>query len=195
MHECMKTANIACLCRGLFDVNMPLIYGEGEKAFTRLQEEIMKESDDQSLFAWSPIKKDLSWIIHDVRMRTGISVFAQCPKNFSLAKDIYPQKPGGHPSSVTNKGVKIDLPILQLDWTNHSMVDYFLAVLYCGHTRNERQHPAIVLQRLATETEPNTYARHYEAGIFMVNHDEVQSSDVRQVYLRKRREVGIRERL
>ncbi|KXH68946.1 hypothetical protein CSAL01_09189 [Colletotrichum salicis] len=32
---------------GLFDVNMPLLYGEGEKAFFRLQEEITKKSDDE----------------------------------------------------------------------------------------------------------------------------------------------------
>ena len=38
---------------GLFGVNMPLLYGEGEKSFIRLQEEIMKSSDDQSLFAWT----------------------------------------------------------------------------------------------------------------------------------------------
>ncbi|KAF4962411.1 hypothetical protein FSARC_9520 [Fusarium sarcochroum] len=38
---------------GLFDVNMPLIYGEGHKAFYRLQVEIMKFTNDDSLFAWS----------------------------------------------------------------------------------------------------------------------------------------------
>jgi hypothetical protein len=38
---------------GLFDINMPLLYGEGRKAFSRLQQEILKQSDDQSLFAWS----------------------------------------------------------------------------------------------------------------------------------------------
>ncbi|KAJ2897679.1 hypothetical protein MKZ38_004504 [Zalerion maritima] len=38
---------------GLFDVNMPLIYGEGKKAFFRLQEEILKRSTDQSIFAWT----------------------------------------------------------------------------------------------------------------------------------------------
>ncbi|KAM0239529.1 hypothetical protein ACHAP5_008252 [Fusarium lateritium] len=38
---------------GLFDVNMPLIYGEGQKAFYRLQVEIMKFTNDDSLFAWS----------------------------------------------------------------------------------------------------------------------------------------------
>ena len=38
---------------GLFDVNMPLLYGEGQKAYLRLQEEIIKRSDDQSIFVWS----------------------------------------------------------------------------------------------------------------------------------------------
>ncbi|KAF2873710.1 heterokaryon incompatibility protein-domain-containing protein, partial [Massariosphaeria phaeospora] len=37
---------------GIFDVSMPLLYGEGEKAFTRLQEEILKSSEDQTIFAW-----------------------------------------------------------------------------------------------------------------------------------------------
>ena len=37
---------------GIFGVNMPTIYGEGEKAFMRLQEEILKVSSDQTLFAW-----------------------------------------------------------------------------------------------------------------------------------------------
>ncbi|KAM7192041.1 vegetative incompatibility protein HET-E-1 [Naviculisporaceae sp. PSN 640] len=39
---------------GLFYVNMPLLYGEGDKAFLRLQEEIIKVSGDDSIFAWSP---------------------------------------------------------------------------------------------------------------------------------------------
>ena len=39
---------------GLFIVNMPLLYAEGaENAFFRLQVEIMKASDDESLFAWT----------------------------------------------------------------------------------------------------------------------------------------------
>jgi hypothetical protein len=38
---------------GLFEVNMPMLYGEGSlKAFIRLQEEIMRANEDQSLFAW-----------------------------------------------------------------------------------------------------------------------------------------------
>lgn len=36
----------------LIQVSMPLVYGEGARAFTRLQEEIIKETNDLTLFAW-----------------------------------------------------------------------------------------------------------------------------------------------
>lgn len=37
---------------GLFGIHMPIIYGEGSKAFRRLQREIMEASTDHSVFAW-----------------------------------------------------------------------------------------------------------------------------------------------
>ncbi|KAL1948809.1 hypothetical protein VTO73DRAFT_10615 [Trametes versicolor] len=37
---------------GLFGVNLPTIYGEGRRAFIRLQEEIYRTIPDQSIFAW-----------------------------------------------------------------------------------------------------------------------------------------------
>jgi hypothetical protein len=37
---------------GIFDVNMPLIYGEGSRALLRLQMELLKRSDDASIFAF-----------------------------------------------------------------------------------------------------------------------------------------------
>ncbi|KAM5546026.1 hypothetical protein V8D89_000152 [Ganoderma adspersum] len=40
---------------GIFDINMPTLYGEGDRAFRRLQEEIMQRVPDQSLFAWGDI--------------------------------------------------------------------------------------------------------------------------------------------
>ena len=39
---------------GIFGVHLPTIYGEGKRAFRRLQEEIMKYSTDHSLFLWGP---------------------------------------------------------------------------------------------------------------------------------------------
>ncbi|KAI6135389.1 heterokaryon incompatibility protein-domain-containing protein [Pisolithus croceorrhizus] len=61
---------------GLFGVNMPMLYGEGKKAFQRLQLEIIREFTDQSIFAWNP------------RMpRTG-SVLAEDPSDFRGCGDI-----------------------------------------------------------------------------------------------------------
>ncbi|RPD63833.1 HET-domain-containing protein [Lentinus tigrinus ALCF2SS1-6] len=39
---------------GIFGIHMPTIYGEGNQAFIRLQEEILRRIPDQSLFAISP---------------------------------------------------------------------------------------------------------------------------------------------
>ncbi|KAI6042838.1 heterokaryon incompatibility protein-domain-containing protein [Pisolithus marmoratus] len=41
---------------GLLDVNMPTLYGEGKKAFLRLQLEVLHKSNDQTLFAWNPTR-------------------------------------------------------------------------------------------------------------------------------------------
>ncbi|KAI1792647.1 hypothetical protein LXA43DRAFT_887131, partial [Ganoderma leucocontextum] len=38
---------------GIFDINMPTLYGEGEGAFQRLQEQIIQRIPDQSIFAWT----------------------------------------------------------------------------------------------------------------------------------------------
>ncbi|CAH0045504.1 unnamed protein product [Clonostachys solani] len=48
-----RPEDIAYCMLGILDVNMPLIYGEGYKAFIRLQEEIIKSSADESLFCWT----------------------------------------------------------------------------------------------------------------------------------------------
>ena len=50
-----RAEDIAYCLLGLFDVNMPLLYGEGTKAFQRLQEAIISQSDDETIFAWTAI--------------------------------------------------------------------------------------------------------------------------------------------
>ena len=49
-----REEDMAYCLLGLFDINMPLLYGEGAiKSFRRLQIEIMRNSIDDSLFAWT----------------------------------------------------------------------------------------------------------------------------------------------
>ena len=92
---------------GIFDINMPLLYGEGaNKAFIRLQIEIMKDSHDESLFAWTS----------DQRYS---SLLAERPSYFANSGDIVvPLSVGGisrPPYSVTNNGLEIALPKKHLE--------------------------------------------------------------------------------
>ena len=57
---------------GLLDVNMPMLYGEGKKAFHRLQLEIIRTSNDHSIFAWG---------CNGIKVRTG-SILADNPSFF-----------------------------------------------------------------------------------------------------------------
>lgn len=69
--------DMAYCLMGLFDVNMPLLYGEGEeKAFLRLQREICRISTDDSLLAWT----------YDRSLTSGL--FAASPANFVYSGDI-----------------------------------------------------------------------------------------------------------
>ena len=48
-----RPEDIAYCLLGIFKVNMPLLYGEGENAFTRLQLELLNVPNDHTIFAWS----------------------------------------------------------------------------------------------------------------------------------------------
>lgn len=50
--ETTRIEDTAYCLLGIFDINMPLAYGEGSKAFRRLQEEIVKKNSDLTIFAW-----------------------------------------------------------------------------------------------------------------------------------------------
>ncbi|KAK8055090.1 heterokaryon incompatibility protein-domain-containing protein [Apiospora rasikravindrae] len=104
---------------GIFDINMPLLYGEGSKAFLRLQEEICRRSNgDLTLFAWAadapPVatgKKD-----RDETFKNGDAdpeyrgILARHPREFLGAKTLGKQPGELHRGelSVTNKGIRID---------------------------------------------------------------------------------------
>ncbi|KAF4496087.1 hypothetical protein FAGAP_7778 [Fusarium agapanthi] len=105
--ETTRIEDIAYCLLGTFDVNMPLLYGEGSKSFFRLQEEITKNYDDLSLFAW---KQDSS------SYGTGVlrGCFANSPAEFAhwLNSEI---RVKGFESGmeVTSKNVMMDGRILR----------------------------------------------------------------------------------
>ena len=85
------------LIAGLFEVNMPLLYGEGEKAFRRLQENIIQQSKDESIFAWTSSNED---------ERRGL--LAKAPSEFARSGGVRPvnkivPRP---PYTITNSGIE-----------------------------------------------------------------------------------------
>jgi len=122
--EASKDEDIAYSLLGIFDVNMPLIYGEGkEKAFFRLQEEIMKHFDDHSLLVWftansedrssEPVKSQK--LVHQDRTQAHSRnfAFATSPKDFKGMSAIVPYQTqeGDPPYTTTHRGLEISLPV------------------------------------------------------------------------------------
>ena len=62
---------------GIFEVHMPLLYGEGEHAFLRLQEEVIRQSDDLSIFAWKDSQAAETYMYRGLLARSA-SEFAHC---------------------------------------------------------------------------------------------------------------------
>ncbi|KAH8769052.1 hypothetical protein F5883DRAFT_381001, partial [Diaporthe sp. PMI_573] len=101
-----RIEDMAYCMLGIFDINMPLLYGEGPKSFTRLQEEIIRNSNDQTIFCWT-------WI--DSVPPSWASLLAPCPQAFQHSGNFVSAKLGA-PNikltyKMTNAGLSIHLPL------------------------------------------------------------------------------------
>jgi hypothetical protein len=98
--ETLREEDKAYCLLGLFGVNIQPMYGEGEKAFLRLQKEIMKVSDDESIFAW----------VDDTLPNGTSGLLARSPAAFKDSWNIE-FCPNGRsaPYLMTNKGLQITL--------------------------------------------------------------------------------------
>lgn len=124
---------------GLFDVAMPMLYGEGKKAFLRLQHEIIKQSDDRTIFAW-----------RDMDNITSSGILASHPSMFSLSGNVrrlaYKVSSGtgsDQPYHMTNKGLSICLPLVKCH-SKALLTDHFAAVVACDG-QNARKLVSILL--------------------------------------------------
>ena len=123
-----RREDMAYCLMGLFDVNMPLLYGEGDKAFRRLQEEIMSKSNDQSIFAWglrqhSP-RIDQSETMDEANSaieapdfdNDELAILASWPSDFVHCGRIIPCQAWQSPSIMSfvkvKSGLRIELPIV-----------------------------------------------------------------------------------
>ena len=129
-----RVEDIAYSLLGLFKVNMPLLYGEGERAFIRLQQEIIKQSNDQSI------------LVHSSRGPSQL-LLATSPSDFRESSHIVrSEKPLlGNPYTLTNVGLSIEL--ILYPWS----LDTYIALLDSRDDRGCSAHVSIFL-RLLPET-------------------------------------------
>ncbi|RYO80816.1 hypothetical protein DL762_007444 [Monosporascus cannonballus] len=107
---------------GIFGISMPMIYGEGWQAFRRLQEELIKDRHDRSIFAW----KSTTTITSDSSSRSSgddngddeyRGLLARSPREFAHCGRYVTQQTLYRPYSdflITNRGVRFEgrLPIV-----------------------------------------------------------------------------------
>ncbi|KAK5457330.1 hypothetical protein LTS15_005111 [Exophiala xenobiotica] len=113
-----RVEDLAYCLLGIFNINMPLLYGEGERAFVRVQEEIIKVSTDYSLFAW---KSD---------SETAHGLLAPDPSAFHGSAVIVPMAAStipGDAAIVDSEGVHVTLRV-KLD---NKGSDTYLAMFPC----------------------------------------------------------------
>ncbi|RYP59119.1 hypothetical protein DL770_010282 [Monosporascus sp. CRB-9-2] len=118
---------------------MPMIYGEGERAFIRLQEEIIKISDDYSLFAWRSFDR-----------RGGL--LATSPAAFSNSGEIIPLNSSSTLSgaiTVNNKGIHLGLRFMDMDKTSSQGIT--LAIIPCT-VKGDEQRKVAIYMRAVPET-------------------------------------------
>lgn len=112
---------------GILDVSMPLLYGSGERAFLRLQEEIIKQSTDQSLFAWDSPAGFIA--PRELLLAPSPQCFRNCG---SLRRRRYASNESAF--TITNKGLEITLPVVQRRLHEDPQQPYVtLGILDCKH--------------------------------------------------------------
>jgi hypothetical protein len=94
-----RTEDLAYCLMGIFDVNMPLLYREGCKAFKRLQEEIIRQTNTYTIFAWQTT--DCSHVYHG-----ALAPSLQC---FDLSRTHFIFNSTGRSPSVSPHGVRMEV--------------------------------------------------------------------------------------
>jgi hypothetical protein len=156
-----RPEDIAYCLLGIFNINMPLLYGEGQKAFLRLQKEIIEQSNDLSIFAWghpistsppgheqdgptAPDEDDAKSYSTDPD--SYCDLFAQSPSDFSGCGNLVLPHDGAFRNlafSMTNNGLSLSQMDLRLNFDNNCS----LLPLLC-HDENSPTEPLYLVLKM-----------------------------------------------
>lgn len=181
---------------GIFDVNMPMIYGEGMKAFRRLQEEIIKRNNDLTIFAWEIQNKahttpprqmtsnprllaPLNFPSSTTRTHL-VSPLADSPTAFAGSRLIFSYTSNFAEFSLTNKGLLLagDIVLHVAEVANSDSVRNLYLVLLGRANLNHVRNGGIVLRKVG----PKLFCRDGSFG-FVAFFRPIRTFDVSQTYI------------
>lgn len=142
--ETTRTEDIAYCLLGIFDIQMPILYGEGTKAFIRLQEEIMKQSNDRSLFASRQPG------VHErycSLLAPSPKYFAHCANLIHTESHVYQ----GSAYALTNRGLQFSETELYIDYLS----GLYVLPLSCISSPDAEVIEGLLLKQIG----PNLFAR------------------------------------
>jgi ankyrin repeat protein len=148
--ETKRKEDLAYCLLGIFDITMPMIYGEGgDQAFFRLQEQIMKVVKDDSILAWGITKTQSASKIQFAN-KTGRAiagrVMAKAPLDFANSGHIIRREQSlQHTRSVDISGgsVRAHLPL------HITPTGQMFGLLSCGPENSPQQVVGIPLIKIS----------------------------------------------
>jgi hypothetical protein len=157
--EATRSEDLAYSLLGLFEINMPMQYGEGRAAFIRLQKEILRNTDDYTLFAWALQSKSTQSVKKQCRGRQNMlsdelasgsgnkstfGMFAPHPRAFKGCQNIVltSEFTSGVRLSEKNGAIRATLPIVSPQ--NSSSIR--IGLLPCTTIENPGYMVGILLQ-------------------------------------------------
>jgi len=139
--ETKRGEDVAYCLLGIFGIAMPMIYGEGgDRAFFRLQEQIMRSTRDHSILAWG-LGEELPG--SDLRSNAG-GVLAAAPSDFIGSGHIVPRdRPYFDSLAIAGGSLRVSLSLLSSSAETVGLLD-------CGPVGDVQQVVGIPLVRVAS---------------------------------------------
>ncbi|KAE9378803.1 HET-domain-containing protein [Stipitochalara longipes BDJ] len=145
-----RQEDMAYCLLGIFDISLPMIYGEGHQAFRRLQLEIIRKIKDDSILAWGlDIEPD-----HEAMVPGDF--LAASPADFMNCRYIGSRYPiVTSPNSYNITGGHLESSF----YLHTNSYGYTYGMLNCGPEQNKKLVIGIPLGREGLKRPPDTFFR------------------------------------
>jgi hypothetical protein len=185
-----RVEDMAYCLLGIFEVNMPLLYGEGGRAFFRLQEEIIRKTPDETILCWdhghcqgenSKGKPTAALALSPAEFTHGGELYERSAvadsKRFVIKRYEAAERLASH-TTLSNQGILIELPLQFIDELN----GLALAILNVETGPVDRRRVALPVVR-ANRLYSNIFTKAPGSTVFVLPKDYSPPPSSARIYL------------